>query len=160
MTGAEACCQLGGDDVRLRLRDGRGGPSVGCGPARPAPQPQIQRISQQRPSATIPVPSKAPSSAAQYSDTSGVPACTTPGAGPLDQRLILQVARIQIMRISPSTSQLQHAALRRLQLGVILLNQPRQLRGTDRLQPHPRIEHTSCISARAWPIKINSSCRC
>ena len=46
------------------------------------------------------------------------------------------------MRISPGTSQLQHAALRGLQLGVILLDQPRQLCGTYRRQPHPRIEHT------------------
>jgi hypothetical protein len=30
---------------------------------------------------------------------------------------------------------------------VILLDQPRQLRGTKRRQLHPRIEHTSCISA-------------
>ena len=46
------------------------------------------------------------------------------------------------MRISPGTRQLQHAALRRLQLGMILLDQPRQLCGTHRRQLHPRIEHT------------------
>ena len=47
------------------------------------------------------------------------------------------------MRISPGTGQLQHPALRSHQLGMILLDQPRQLRGASRRQLLPRIEHTS-----------------
>jgi hypothetical protein len=44
--------------------------------------------------------------------------------------------------VGPGTSQLQPAAFPGLQLGVILLDQSRQLCDAERRQPHPRIEHT------------------
>ena len=53
------------------------------------------------------------------------------------------------MRISPGTRQLQHAALRSLQLSMILLDQPSQPCRAHRRQLHPRIEHTFTLDLPA-----------
>ena len=50
-------------------------------------------------------------------------AFAAPGAGALDQRLILIAAGVEVVGVGPGAGQLQGAALRGLQLGVVLLDQ-------------------------------------
>jgi pimeloyl-ACP methyl ester carboxylesterase len=104
--------------------------------------------------AMIPVPCSAPSSAAQYSETSGG-AVAAPGAGPLDQRLVFLAARIQIVDIGPRAGELQHPAFGGLEFGVVVFDQPGQLRRAHRRQLHSRFEHAFNIEEATDKIPVS-----